>query len=110
MTPGCKFDQMLILSGPQGIGKSTLLQKMGRGWFTDNVYTFEGKEASELIMGRWIVEIGELNAFRRTQDVARIKGFTSMLVDSFRQAYGKNVEAFPRRCVFIGTTNKPKFP
>ena len=105
MTPGCKFDQMLILSGPQGIGKSTLLQKMGRGWFTDNVYTFEGKEASELIMGRWIVEIGELNAFRRTQDVARIKGFTSMLVDSFRQAYGKNVEDFPRRCVFIGTTN-----
>ena len=40
MEPGCKFDNMLILCGPQGIGKSTLIKKMAHGWFTDSVRTF----------------------------------------------------------------------
>ncbi|MBR6539699.1 MAG: hypothetical protein IKT76_07580, partial [Bacteroides sp.] len=43
MTPGCKYDTMLILAGPQGLGKSTLLDKMSRGWFNDSIRTFEGK-------------------------------------------------------------------
>lgn len=85
MTPGCKYDTMVILSGPQGIGKSTLLDKMSRGWFNDSIRTFEGKEASELLQGVWIVEVGELDAFRRT-DVARIKQFLSLRADRFRAA------------------------
>ena len=65
MEPGTKFDNMTILSGPQGIGKSTLLDKMSKGWFNDSIRTFEGKEASELLQGVWLVEISELDAFRR---------------------------------------------
>ena len=104
MRPGCKFDNMVILAGPQGIGKSTLLDKMSRGWFNDSIRSFEGKEASELLQGVWIVEISELDAFRRT-DVARIKQFLSLRVDRFRAAYGRHVKEFPRCCVFFGTTN-----
>ena len=104
MTPGTKFDSMIILSGPQGIGKSTLLDKMSRGWFNDSIRTFEGKEASELLQGVWLVEISELDAFRRT-DVSRIKQFLSLRVDRFRAAYGRHVKEMPRCCVFIGTTN-----
>ncbi|MBM6938483.1 virulence-associated protein E [Pseudoflavonifractor phocaeensis] len=104
MRPGTKFDNMTILSGPQGIGKSTLLDKMSRGWFNDSIRTFEGKEASELLQGVWIVEIGELDAFRRT-DVSRIKQFLSQRADRFRAAYGRHVKEMPRRCVFFGTTN-----
>lgn len=51
MIPGSKYDNMLILAGPQGLGKSTLLDKMSRGWFNDSIRTFEGKEASELLQG-----------------------------------------------------------
>ena len=104
MTPGSKYDNMLILSGPQGIGKSTLLDKMSRGWFNDGIRTFEGKEASELLQGVWLVEISELDAFRRT-DVARIKQFLSQRTDRFRAAYGRHVKELPRCCVFFGTTN-----
>jgi predicted P-loop ATPase len=108
MSPGCKYDTMLILSGPQGIGKSTLLDKMSRGWFNDSIRTFEGKEASELLQGVWLVEISELDAFRRT-DVSRIKQFLSLRADRFRAAYGRHVKELPRCCVFFGTTNSKEY-
>ncbi|MBR1728199.1 MAG: virulence-associated protein E [Selenomonadaceae bacterium] len=108
MNPGCKYDTMLILAGPQGIGKSTLLDKMSKGWFNDNIRTFEGKEASELLQGVWLVEISELDAFRKT-DVARIKQFLSQRSDRFRAAYSRHVKEEPRRCVFFGTTNSTEF-
>lgn len=108
LEPGCKYDTMLILAGPQGIGKSTLLDKMSNGWFNDGIRTFEGKEASELLQGVWLVEISELDAFRRT-DVARIKQFLSLRADRFRAAYGHHVKDIPRCCVFFGTTNTTEF-
>lgn len=108
MEPGCKYDVMLILSGPQGLGKSTLLDKMSRGWFNDGIRTFEGKEASELLQGVWLVEISELDAFRST-DVSRIKQFLSLRADRFRAAYGRHVKDIPRRCVFFGTTNTTEY-
>ena len=108
MTPGCKYDTMLILAGPQGLGKSTLLDRMSRGWFNDGIRTFEGKEASELLQGVWLIEIQELDAFRKT-DVARIKQFLSLRYDRFRAAYGRHVKEIPRCCVFFGTTNTTEF-
>lgn len=108
MNPGTKYDNMTILAGPQGIGKSTLLDKMSRGWFCDSIRTFEGKEPSELLQGVWIVEVGELDAFRRS-DVARIKQFLSQRADRFRAAYGRHVRDLPRRCVFFGTSNTYEF-
>lgn len=108
MTPGCKYDNMVILTGPQGIGKSTLLDKMSRGWFNDSIRTFEGKEASELLQGVWLVEVAELDAFRRT-DIARIKQFLSLRVDRYRAAYGRNVKELPRCCVFFGTCNETEY-
>ena len=81
---------------------------MSRGWFNDSIRTFEGKEASELLQGVWIVEVGELDAFRRT-DVARIKQFLSLRADRFRAAYGRHVKELPRCCVFFGTTNTTEY-
>ncbi len=108
MTPGSKYDCMLILCGSQGLGKSTLLDKMSKGWFNDSIRTFEGKEASELLQGVWLVEVAELDAFRRT-DVARIKQFLSLRADRYRAAYGRNVKELPRCCVFFGTCNQMDF-
>jgi predicted P-loop ATPase len=108
MEPGCKFDNMLILCGPQGLGKSTLLDRMSKGWYNDSIRTFEGKEASELLQGVWLVEVAELDAFRKT-DVSRIKQFLSLRYDRYRAAYGRNVKELPRCCVFFGTCNVSDF-
>ena len=108
LRPGTKFDEMTVLSGPQGIGKSTLLDKMSKGWFNDSIRTFRGKEASELLQGSWIVELGELDGLFQDRDASesRVKQFLSQRIDKFRAAYGKSVQDYPRRCVFFGTTNR----
>ena len=109
MVPGCKFDNMLILCGPQGVGKSTLLSLMAEapqcdGLFNDSIRTFEGKEAAELLQGIWMIEIAELNAFRGS-DVDRIKQFLSLRADTYRAAYAHRTAQRPRTCVFFGTCN-----
>lgn len=108
LDPGHKFDNMLILCGPQGVGKSTILDRMSRGWFNDSIRTFEGKEASELLQGVWLVEVAELDAFRHS-DVSSIKQFLSLRVDRYRPAYGRNMKEYRRHCVFFGTCNNTDF-
>ena len=56
----------------------------------------------------WLVEVSELDAFRRT-DVARIKQFLSLRADRYRAAYGRHVKELPRCCVFFGSTNTTDF-
>ncbi|MEI7027141.1 virulence-associated E family protein [Paenibacillus sp. y28] len=106
--PGCKFDQMLVLVGPQGAGKSSLLAKLGREWFSDSLRTFENKEAGEHLQSGWIFEIGELSAMKRTE-VEEVKAFLSKTEDRYRVAYDRQVSEFPRKCVFFGTTNTREF-
>lgn len=104
-----KFDYMTVLySQKQGIGKSTLFRRLGKEWFTDSIKSFEGKEAEELIQGKWIVEIAELQAFNRA-DINRIKQFLSKEDDQYREAYGRNVKNQIRRAVFFGTTNDHEY-
>jgi hypothetical protein len=103
-----KFDFMTVLYGGQGIGKSTLFRRLGREWFTDSVKSFEGKEAEELIQGKWIVEIAELQGFNRV-DVNRIKQFLSKEDDQYREAYGRSVKNQVRRSIFFGTTNDHEY-
>lgn len=108
MTPGCKYDYMPILAGPQGIGKSTLLRLLGKRWYSDSLTTFEGKEASEMVQGTWINELGELNGLSRSETNA-VKQFLSRAEDIYREPYGRRTGNYPRRCVFWGTTNDSEF-
>ncbi|MBP3038078.1 virulence-associated protein E [Bacillaceae bacterium Marseille-Q3522] len=105
MSPGLKYDTMPVLTGAQGIGKTTLIQKLGKDWFSNSLETFEGKEAAELLQGVWIVEIGEMSAYKKS-DLDSIKGFLSRTDDQYRAAYARKTEKHPRRCVFFGTSNR----
>lgn len=105
---GIKFDYMPIITGPQGIGKSTFLAALGKDWFSDSLTTFEGKEAAELIQGAWINEIGELTAMTK-QETNAVKQFLSKTDDIYRAAYGRRTDKYPRRCVFCGTSNEGEF-
>ncbi len=108
MCPGCKYDTMPVLTGEQGIGKTTLIQKMGIAWFSNSIESFEGKEAAELLQGIWLVEIGEMSAYNKS-DVQTIKGFLSRTDDQYRAAYARKTEKHPRKCVFFGTSNRSDY-
>jgi len=108
MNPGCKFDYMLVLVGDQGMMKSSFLNILGRGWFSDSFSTVQGKEALEQLQGAWIIEIAELSAFRKSE-VEAIKHFVSKQKDDYRPAYARAAETFKRQCVFFGTTNNLEF-
>ena len=104
--PGIKFDSILVLNGPQGVGKSTLFALLGRQWYSDSlsIYDMRDKTAAEKLQGYWILELGELAGIKKV-DVETVKSFISRTDDKFRQSYGVNVESHPRTNIIVGSTN-----
>lgn len=104
--PGIKFDSMIVLNGDQGIGKSTLIAKLGGEWYSDslNLSDMNDKTAAEKLQGYWIMEIGELAGMRKA-DLDKVKAFISRQDDKYRASFGRRVTPHPRQCVFFGTTN-----
>lgn len=105
---GVKYDYMPILTGKQGIGKSTFLANLGGQWFTDSLTTFDSKTGAELIQGKWIAEVGELAALKK-HEIEVVKQFITRTSDRYRAAYGRRAEDRKRRCVFFGTSNEDEF-
>ena len=103
-----KFDNMVILTGKQGIGKSTLLSKLAGDWFTDNIVDFNSKDTLLLLQNCIIVEVPELQGFNKA-DSNRLKQFLGQKTDKYRAPYEHREEEHPRHCVFFGTTNDDEF-
>ncbi|MCI6756487.1 MAG: virulence-associated E family protein [Lachnospiraceae bacterium] len=106
LNPGCKFDSMLVLNGPQGIGKSTLIAKLAGEWFSDSLSLNDTKDktAAEKLQGYWILEIGELAGLRKAE-VETLRSFLSRQNDIYRASFGRRPTPHLRQCVFFGTTN-----
>lgn len=104
--PGTKFDHVLVLQGPQGIGKSVFCSRLGGKWFTDSLALgdMRDKSGAEKVQGVWLAELSEMSGMRKTE-VEVVKSFITRTEDHYRAAYARNVEARPRTAVFIGTTN-----
>jgi predicted P-loop ATPase len=106
LEPGIKFDFCPVLNGPQGIGKSTVIAKLGMQWYSDSLSLSDmnDKTAAEKLQGFWILEIGELAGMKKA-DIDKVKAFISRQDDKYRASFGRRVTPHPRQCIFIGTTN-----
>ncbi|EPD5623963.1 VapE domain-containing protein [Klebsiella pneumoniae] len=105
--PGCKHDPALVLEGPQGLRKSSLVRALAPNgeWFTDRLDGEVGsKDSMQSLAGRWIVELAEMTGMTRGE-VKAIKGFMASGDDKYRPSYGRRTVSHPRRCIFIGTIN-----
>ena len=112
--PGEKHDEMVILVGPQGLGKSTvwawlLPPASRRAWFSDALkFHTDLKTQVEALQGRVLVEVAEMAGSTRAE-VESIKGFLARQDDgSVRLTYRRDPIDLPRRCVIVGSTNDPR--
>lgn len=106
LEPGCKMDHMLVLEGPQDLGKSTALRILASpDWFTEFTSDLRNHQKFvEQILGMWIVEFAELAAVSKSE-VEMVKAVITMQVDRCRLSYARTVTAFPRRCVLAASVN-----
>jgi hypothetical protein len=107
--PGCKFDYMTVFEGNQGEGKSMGLRELtGAQWFADSLGDIHNKDVVDQMMGKWIIEVGELDSIRGREAEA-VKAFISRQVDRVRLSYERRAQDYPRQCIFIGSTNDQEY-
>jgi predicted P-loop ATPase len=105
MKPGCKVDNVPVLEGPQGSGKSRAVRALFDPWFTDDLSAMDTKDAKMEMNGVWGVEIAALTSMTRSK-IEAVKAFISRQVDRFRPPYGRHVLRAPRQVVLWATTNR----
>lgn len=107
-SPGCKYDEMLVLESEQGMNKSSALRALcpKDDWFSDDLpLNVDAKQIIERTLGKWIIEASDL-AGKRKAEVEQLKSMLSRQVDGpARLAYARIPVERARQFIIIGTTN-----
>lgn len=100
---------MLVLDGPQGIGKSHLArwlcpQQLG-GYFVEKSINPDDKDDCIRLASTWIWEVAELGSTTRKADREALKFFLTQRTVTIRRPYGRYDLRKPALASFIGTVN-----
>ena len=106
--PYVKFDYVLDLVGGQGVGKTSLLQKLGGDWYTDSVTDFANKDNYDIMLKSLIVNDDEMVASNR-MSFAETKAFISKTSLRYRKPYMKRTEEFAKNFILARTTNQKEY-
>lgn len=104
--PGHKHDTACVIMGDQGAYKSSFWGCLGGPFYSDALGDISSKDDVMVLHRSWIMEWAELDHITNRKHAGQVKAFLSQAVDLLRVPYGKAVEAFPRRGIIVGTTNK----
>jgi predicted P-loop ATPase len=104
--PGSKHDHATVLMGEQGARKSSFWGAIGGPFFSDALRDISSKDDLMVLHRSWIMEWAELDHITSKKHAGIVKAFLSQSTDMFRVPYGKATEAYPRRCIIVGSTNR----
>ncbi|MCU7845340.1 MAG: virulence-associated E family protein [Candidatus Thiodiazotropha sp. (ex Monitilora ramsayi)] len=108
LNPGCKFDNILLLEGEQGTGKSAAIQILFGHWFTSATSDFKTNEWVKQIIDYWCCELCELETITLDEQL-KLKSFLSRQSDMYRPAFSRFPREEKRLTVFVATTNQVEF-
>lgn len=109
--PGCKFDHVLVLNGPENLGKSRLIRALcpDGHWFGDQLRIgSDAKTVIEQSAGKWLIEMAEMIGAGR-REVETVKHFVTTQSDRARKAYARTETEVQRQFVLFGTSNEKRF-
>lgn len=108
LSPGCLFDEVLVLESEQGMRKSTSLRVLGQPWHTECTLSTEDKDFYMLMARNVIVEFAEADIIGKTS-AQKLKAIITKTEDTFRPPYERGMMTFKRGCVFAMTTNNGNY-
>lgn len=106
--PGCKVDNMVVLEGLQGLGKSESLSILGGGLHTETHESVDSKDFYLVLQGKLLVVISEMDSFGKA-DMKKVKSLITDKTDRYRKPYDRTAADHPRRCIFVGDTNEKTY-
>jgi len=106
--PGCRYQQALVLPGAQGIGKSFILERLGKSWHVTLSDSIDDSHALDTTQKSWILELKEGAAWRKADADAQ-KRFIDTAKDTRRVAYAHRATTFRRQNVIAITINDKQF-
>lgn len=110
LQPGVQADMAIILVGAQGVGKTTGVKAMvpAPEHFLGVRFDSDETEMARRMRGKLIGEIGELRGLH-SREIEHIKEFISRTDEEWVPKFKEFSTKFPRRLIFIGTTNNDEF-
>jgi virulence-associated protein E/bifunctional DNA primase/polymerase-like protein/primase-like protein len=99
---------MLVIDGPQGIGKSRFVWWLGSplpSFYIQSNINPNDKDFLVQLCSKFVWEVDELGATFKRSDIESLKSFLSKETVSVRKAYGKDEITKPATASFIGTIN-----
>lgn len=110
LEPGCKAEMVPVLIGAQGTMKTSSVQALAPApeHFAEIVLDVHDNDLARKMRGKLVGEIGELRGLH-SRDSESIKQWFSRQYEEWTPKYKEFAVKFPRRLVFVATTNEEEF-
>jgi len=109
LEPGCQFDHVLVLIGPEGFYKSTFFKTLCMPWFAETTIDPKDDDSKLALSSSWVLELSELASVVNARDREAMLAFITTREDVWRRKYERMQTRIARHSVIVATGNRQHF-